>query len=325
MSRCWPLHRRMQGGRDGDANAPPAIRPAPAFAYTDADGRTVSSASLAGNIYVAYFFFTSCGGPCPAMNASAAEAPGRVRGSFGFPHRRFHRGSGDRHARASRAVRRRIRRVARPLALPAHREGQRGRARVEGLSDGGRHHARDAQHALRAGGPQGHDTRLLRRARREAPRRPARRHPRAGEGGARVNASWLPPLNASLNALASLFLLAGYWFMKRKNIRMHRTMMLSAVVTSGLFLISYISYHLSTHLLTRYTGEGIERVAYFTVLISHSILAPAVPVLALITMTRGLRERIDKHRRIARWTLPVWLYVSVTGVVVYVMLYHFNT
>lgn len=140
-----------------------------------------------------------------------------------------------------------------------------------------------------------------------------------------MNASWLPPLNASLNALASLFLLAGYWFMKRKNIRMHRAMMLSAVVTSGLFLISYISYHLSTHLLTRYTGEGIERVAYFTVLISHSILAPAVPVLALITMTRGLRERIDKHRRIARWTLPVWLYVSVTGVVVYVMLYHFNT
>ena len=140
-----------------------------------------------------------------------------------------------------------------------------------------------------------------------------------------MNASWLPPLNASLNALASLFLLAGYWFMKRKNTRMHRAMMLSAVVTSGLFLVSYISYHLSTHLLTRYTGEGLERVAYFTVLISHSILAPAVPVLALITMTRGLRDRIDRHRRIARWTLPVWLYVSVTGVVVYVMLYHFNT
>jgi uncharacterized membrane protein YozB (DUF420 family) len=140
-----------------------------------------------------------------------------------------------------------------------------------------------------------------------------------------VNVSWLPPLNASLNALASVFLVAGYVFMKRKRIRLHRAMMLSAVVTSGLFLVSYLAYHLSTHLLTRFQGGDAARIAYVAILISHSVLAPVVPVLALITMSRGLRDRIDKHRRIARWTLPVWLYVSVTGVVVYVMLYHFKT
>jgi uncharacterized membrane protein YozB (DUF420 family) len=139
-----------------------------------------------------------------------------------------------------------------------------------------------------------------------------------------VSISWLPALNASLNALASVFLVAGYVFMKRGRTSAHRAMMLSALATSGLFLAGYLTYHLTTHLLTRYEGEGIARIFYFTVLISHSILAPAVPVMALLSASRGLRGLVDKHRRISRWTFPIWLYVSVTGVVVYVMLYHFQ-
>ena len=136
--------------------------------------------------------------------------------------------------------------------------------------------------------------------------------------------SWLPALNASLNALASVFLIAGYVFMKRQRTAAHRAMMLAALITSGLFLVSYLTYHLTSHLLTRYEGEGISRIVYFTVLISHSILAPAVPVMAVMSASRGLRGLFDKHRRIAKWTFPIWLYVSVTGVVVYVMLYHFQ-
>lgn len=133
---------------------------------------------------------------------------------------------------------------------------------------------------------------------------------------------WLPALNASLNTVASIFLLLGYRFIRHQRRDAHRAMMIAAFVTSGLFLASYIAYHLSSHLLTRFQGDGIARIVYFTVLISHSVLAPAVPVLAVMSLLRALREKFDLHRRIARWTFPLWLYVSVTGVVVYVMLYH---
>jgi putative membrane protein len=98
-------------------------------------------------------------------------------------------------------------------------------------------------------------------------------------------------------------------------------MMLAAFITSGLFLISYLAYHFSSHLITRYEGEGLLRTVYFTILISHSVLAVAVPPMAFVTLFRGLKMNVEKHRRIARWTLPIWLYVSVTGVVIYVMLY----
>jgi uncharacterized membrane protein YozB (DUF420 family) len=130
----------------------------------------------------------------------------------------------------------------------------------------------------------------------------------------------LPALNACLNATSALFLLLGYRAIRRLDIERHRRLMIAAAITSALFLVSYLTYHARVGSV-RFTGQGPVRAVYFAILISHTILAAAVPPLALRTLYLGLRRRDDKHRRIARWTFPVWLYVSVTGVVVYVMLY----
>lgn len=137
-----------------------------------------------------------------------------------------------------------------------------------------------------------------------------------------MSTSDLPTINAMLNGLASVFLLIGFVFIRRKMIPQHRAMMIAAFVTSGLFLISYVTYHLSSHLITRFQGQGIARTVYFAILISHSVLAVAVPPMAIMTLFRGLKMKVEKHRALARWTLPIWLYVSVTGVAVYFMLYH---
>ncbi len=130
----------------------------------------------------------------------------------------------------------------------------------------------------------------------------------------------LPLVNAILNTTSSVFLLTGYYFIRQKRKVQHKKMMISAMITSSLFLLSYLIYHYEVGSV-KFTGQGTARTVYFAVLISHTILAVAVPPLAIITLVRALRERFDKHRRIARWTLPIWLYVSVTGVIVYVMLY----
>ena len=131
----------------------------------------------------------------------------------------------------------------------------------------------------------------------------------------------LPTLNASLNALASVFLVAGYVMIRSRRIDAHRRCMLSALGTSALFLISYVVYHANAGSVP-FRGTGAVRVVYFAVLIPHIILAAAILPLALVTTARGLRGDYTRHVRIARWTLPVWLYVSVTGVIVYLMLYH---
>ena len=131
----------------------------------------------------------------------------------------------------------------------------------------------------------------------------------------------LPALNAGLNALSGLLLLAGYLFIRRRRIAAHRACMLAAFVVSSLFLTSYVIYHLQTG-STPFAGHGWTRPLYFTILISHILLAASIVPLALVTLSRGLRRRDASHRRIARRTLPVWLYVSVTGVIIYFMLYH---
>ena len=131
----------------------------------------------------------------------------------------------------------------------------------------------------------------------------------------------LPTLNASLNALASVFLVAGYVMIRSRRIDAHRRCMLSALGTSALFLISYVIYHANAGSVP-FRDTGAVRVVYFAVLIPHIILAAAILPLALVTTARGLRGDYTRHVRIARWTLPVWLYVSVTGVIVYLMLYH---
>jgi uncharacterized membrane protein YozB (DUF420 family) len=131
----------------------------------------------------------------------------------------------------------------------------------------------------------------------------------------------LPALNAALNLTSAVLVLLGYRAIRRLQIERHRKLMLSAAAVSALFLVSYLTYHAQVGSVG-FTAQGIPRAIYFAVLISHTILAVAALPLVLRTLYLGWKRRDDRHRRIARWTLPIWLYVSVTGVVVYVMLYH---
>lgn len=130
----------------------------------------------------------------------------------------------------------------------------------------------------------------------------------------------LPAVNASLNAIATVLLATGWVLISQGKVEQHRRCMLAAFVTSALFLTSYLVYHFNVGSIA-FTGQGPIRILYFTILISHIILAIAILPMALITLTRALRSQFDAHRRIARWTLPLWLYVSITGVIVYAMLY----
>jgi uncharacterized membrane protein YozB (DUF420 family) len=133
--------------------------------------------------------------------------------------------------------------------------------------------------------------------------------------------SYLPHLNAILNTTSALLLVAGYRFIRRGRILAHRNCQVTAVLTSTLFLISYLTYHYY-HGESRFPGQGIVRPFYFAILISHVFLAIVIVPLVVITLYRATRGDFIRHKRIARWTLPLWLYVSVTGVIVYLMLYH---
>ena len=133
--------------------------------------------------------------------------------------------------------------------------------------------------------------------------------------------SAFPALNAILNGTSFALLSAGYAFIRGKQVTRHRICMGAAVVTSSIFLASYLYYHWHVGSV-RFQGTGWVRPVYFTILFSHTLLAASLVVLVPITLTRALRERFDRHRAIARWTLPIWMYVSVTGVVIYLMLYH---
>ena len=133
----------------------------------------------------------------------------------------------------------------------------------------------------------------------------------------------LPTVNASLNSLAALLLVVGYFAIRSGRIEVHRRLMLSAFSCSVLFLISYLIYHYNVGSV-RFQGTGPIRTVYLSILLTHTVLAAAVPFLAAYTLFRGLKRQDEKHRKIARWTLPIWLYVSVTGVIVYWMLYHLD-
>ncbi len=135
------------------------------------------------------------------------------------------------------------------------------------------------------------------------------------------NFSIFPVINASLNGTSAVLLVTAHSMIKRGRVATHRGLMLAAVTTSSLFLISYLYYHAhvgSVH----FQGQGWSRPVYFSILISHTTLAAAIVPLVIITLSRALRQRFDRHRAIARWTYPIWLYVSVTGVIIYFMLYH---
>ena len=131
----------------------------------------------------------------------------------------------------------------------------------------------------------------------------------------------LATVNASLNGIAAVFLGAGFYFIRRRQIAAHRACMLIAFAVSVVFLICYVAYHYQVGDV-RFQGHGPVRPVYFTILISHIILAVTTVPLAVITLSYALRSRFDKHRRIARWAWPIWMYVSVTGVIVYLMVYH---
>lgn len=135
-----------------------------------------------------------------------------------------------------------------------------------------------------------------------------------------ISAGDLPSVNAALNATAAVLLITGYTLIRRGRKRAHKRVMISAFCVSCLFLISYLIYHFQAGTV-RFQGTGPIRTAYLTILATHTVLAAAVPPLAVVTLVQGIRGRFALHRRIARWTLPVWLYVSVTGVVIYWMLY----
>ena len=145
-----------------------------------------------------------------------------------------------------------------------------------------------------------------------------------------MSISALPHLNASLNALSAILLTVGYYFIRTRRITAHRNCMIAAFCVSVVFLISSLTYHTARQARegvghTKFTGTGAIATIYYSMLVTHVILAAAVPVLAIITIRRGLRDDRVRHKRIARYTLPIWLYVSVTGVLVYFMLYHWYT
>jgi putative membrane protein len=136
-----------------------------------------------------------------------------------------------------------------------------------------------------------------------------------------VLASILPGVNAGLNALSAVLVVSGYLCIRRGKITEHKCCMLSALVVSSLFLVGYLTLRAVAG-MTRFTGEGWIRPVYFTILSSHTVLAAVIVPLVLVTLVRALRGDFERHVRIARWTLPLWLYVSVTGVLVYWLLYH---
>jgi uncharacterized membrane protein YozB (DUF420 family) len=135
-----------------------------------------------------------------------------------------------------------------------------------------------------------------------------------------MNDSILPHLNAALNAASFVLLVAGFYFISRRRVYAHRACMLAALAVSCLFLVSYVVYH-AQYGSVRFKGQGLVRPLYFSILISHVTLAAGIVPLVVVTLRRALRGDFVRHRRIARWTYPLWLYVSVTGVVVYLMLY----
>lgn len=144
-----------------------------------------------------------------------------------------------------------------------------------------------------------------------------------------MDLSFLPLVNACLNGLALVLLVTAYVMIRQRRITTHRNLMIAAFATSGVFLVTYVTHYVwraqvkgGTH--TAYHGEGIVALAYYGMLISHILLAMVVPVIAVLLIWLGATKRYDTHKRIARWGLPIWVYVSVTGVLIYLMLYVFN-
>ena len=136
-----------------------------------------------------------------------------------------------------------------------------------------------------------------------------------------MSLSDLPAVNACLNGLSAVFLTTGYVFIRRGNKIAHRNCMVSAFITSTIFLICYLTYHFTVRTVTRFEKPEWFRPVYLTILLTHTVLAVVIVPLVLMTLGRAVKQRFDLHKKIARWTWPLWMYVSVTGVVIYLLLY----
>ncbi len=130
-----------------------------------------------------------------------------------------------------------------------------------------------------------------------------------------------PTLNALLNGTSAVLLLTGRWLISRRRIETHKRVMIAAFATSSIFLVNYLVYHALIHGSKHFIGQGWIRPVYFTILLTHTVLAAAIVPLVLLSLTRGLKRQDARHRAVSRWTFPLWLYVSITGVVIYLLLY----
>jgi protein SCO1/2/putative membrane protein len=297
------------------------------FSLTERSGRVVERQDLSGKVWVAAFIFTRCAGPCAQVSSSMASLQ---RGLAADKDVRFVSFTVDPEFDTPGVLRAYAQRFAadpeRWLFLTGKRDEiyplirNRFRLGVE------RNEGPDAQ----SGYEVTHSTKLV--------LVDSHGHIRGYFDGTDpeelsqlrqrilllVWQNRLPTVNATLNGLSALLLSIGYLAIRRRRVTLHKTCMLAALGVSALFLVSYLYYHFAVRKgePTSFTGTGWVRPVYFTVLLSHTLLAVVVAPLALFTAIQGLRDRLAGHVRVARWTLPLWLYVCVTGVVVYGMLYH---
>lgn len=311
----------------------PVLGGVPDFSFTERSGRTVARADLTGQVWIADFIFTRCAGPCPAMSAQLAQlqrslAPSGPVRLVSFTVDPDH----DTPAVLTEYADRFGASAERWWFLTGKKES------IYTMATQGFHLAvqeNPSETRLPDQGPFMHSTRFVLVDRQGRIRGYYSSEDNdvlsrllgdigilLRENACMISISDLPAVNATLNATTAILLLSGFVFIRRKNIGAHKASMILATLVSGLFLISYLVYHFHRG-ATRFSGQGWSRLIYFSILIPHTILAMlALAPLVVITLRRAWRSEFVKHRRIARWTFPLWLYVSVTGLIVYWMLYH---
>ena len=289
---------------------------------TAQDGQPFHSQALAGKIWVADFMYTTCPGPCPRMTSQMHDVQQAV---LKVPDVHLVSFTVD-PKNDTPAVLADYAKVH--GASPAMWNFLTGPVATLQMLD------RDVFKLGNVDGTLAHSTRFVLVDRQGAHSRLLRDlgpvfdsqadlgHSRFGSGPHLIDVHALPAVNATLNGTAAVLLAIGYVLIRQKRIDAHRRVMLTAFGVSVVFLTCYLIYHFNAGVVY-YQKTGLIRGVYLTILTTHTILAVTVPVLAIITLRRGLRMNVERHRAIARWTLPIWMYVSVTGVVVYLMLYRF--
>lgn len=308
-------------GRTPGADGEPALMEGPEvpdFVLTERSGEPFGRQHLRGTVWIADFIFTNCAGICPRMAAEMARLQGDLPEEVKFvsfsvdPARDTPdalRAFADRYG----AVRGRWYFLTGPRETLVELAYRIGAQKIEIPADHGPHFVLvDGLGRIR-GYYDSNDAERMGRLRQDARRLVAQARPP-------IPVKRLPTLNASLNGLSAVLLLAGFGFIRSKRVAAHKACMVAALGCSVLFLVSYLTYHHYAGTVP-FRGQGWVRPVYFGILISHTVLAAVVVPLALFTLYRAWRGQFDRHMKVARWTFPLWLYVSVTGVVVYLMLY----